>query len=262
MFKFSYTTQTDIGTSHLVNEDSLGIVNAGQCFVLADGVGGAQQGDVASKFAVSCMLKLQQELLIKHKNSTHEEVEQALREALNQVNDRLCQIAQGQGITMGTTIVAGLFHRQTLHYVHLGDSRLYLLRHGLLMQMTLDDSLKAQLLAVYPRREEYIEASVPNNIITQALGITEQPIINYARCDIRTDDTVFCSSDGLHDSVPFGLIEERLRHSKSLELNAKKLIAMAIAQGSHDNISVLLIKVMPSLFTRILTALTDFKCKS
>jgi len=237
---FTFASCTDIGVKHSVNQDCSRFVASIPCFVLADGVGGHQGGEIASQFVVEKLIQGQQQL---SSGDIHlSTLKEQLKRLLIETNQQLITLGASKGIDMGTTVVSAIVLGGQLHYMHVGDSRLYLLRNNLLVQLTKDDTLKQQVIDAELASGVKTNAQVPSNIVTQALGLTAKIEIHYGQLALRGSDILLCSSDGLHDVVVQQAIEQQMAVKKNLQHCAQKLVDTALENGSQDNISVLLME--------------------
>lgn len=188
---------------------------------IADGIGGLDKGEAASEMALTRL----KELLEKIPDDLSS---QELKEVFN-VYTQETNSLMSKGI--GSTI-AGLFlYRGKVFRFHAGDSRIYLLRNGGLMRLTIDHSL----------RESGGKPDAPSNIITNSLGGGGSAFIDFAEIEqpFLNGDIYLLSSDGLHDLVPPAVISDTL----ILPQAAEKLLALAKDYGGLDNISIITIKV-------------------
>lgn len=254
---YQFAASSDIGAVYKVNQDAYSFDKIAKCFVVADGVGGHQQGEIASQQTVA-KLQIAQRELAKESKLTKTIVEQRLVTAINEINKELIAIGNQQQISIGTTVVSALILDEYLHYAHVGDTRLYVLRNGILRALTKDDTLKQQMLDEAIVDETIVKQNVPGNIVTQAIGITADLDVHYGHFLLRSGDLVLCSTDGLHDVFTHLELENYLREANLQLANeanllalAERLISLALARGSKDNISVLLVKRSRSVYFRI-----------
>ncbi len=245
-----FASSTDIGIKYLINQDCLAFDQAVPCFVLADGVGGHQAGEIASQFVVDKLLQEQRSLAAKKLLACN--LAASLKLLLFETNQQLIALAASKGIETGTTVVTGLIQNDLLHYMHVGDSRLYLLRNNLLSQLTKDDTLRQQVQDVALLSGATITLQIPANIVTQALGLTAELDIHYGQVYLQQGDQLLCSSDGLHDVVTLETLQQTMVNAVDLQQCANTLLKMALKNHSSDNISVLLMKYSPPLFTTMI----------
>jgi protein phosphatase len=241
-----YAAKTDMGQVRENNEDKFDyyepesgplLAARGSLFAVADGVGGAQAGQIASEL----MLKL---LISSYYDDPAPQVETALRHAVDTANDRIFSLAKmiPERNGMGTTLTAAVFIEDRVLVAQLGDSRAYLLRDGAIRQVTQDHSwVEDQVRAGILTRQE-AEMSPFRNVITRSIGAapTVQPDIFVEPC--RVGDIWVLCSDGLTTYVDEAeLARIALRHAPS-EV-ARQLIELANARGGRDNITVFVISV-------------------
>ena len=226
---------TDPGRKRRINEDSFVITPP--LFAVADGMGGAQAGEVASALAAGAL----EESGANGGGETH--VAELIQEANRRVHERATTDAATAG--MGTTITAALVEPDgRVVFGHVGDSRAYLLRDDKLEQLTNDHTLVAELV----RRGELSpgEAQVhpQRSVITRALGTDPDVDVDTFAVDARPGDVYLICSDGLSSMVDSRDIEEILRKYRSdLEGASKALIQAANRSGGEDNITAVLFAV-------------------
>ena len=231
---------SDIGLSRLNNEDAFAQLLNEKFFILTDGMGGHNAGEVAANETVIELCNL----VKKETPRTPPEWVKILTDGIKKANTHVFGLASKekklQG--MGTTLCLALIADQTLIYAHVGDSRIYRLRKGRLTQLTEDHSLKAELIAK-GELDESNAASFPKNVITRAIGTgkTVTPAIETA--PIEPGDLYFLCSDGLTDPLSNTQILDIIEDSPTLEEAAETLILAAKKKGGGDNITILFFKV-------------------
>src|ERR671920_280061 len=229
---------TDAGKVRQNNEDSM-LVGDGEdetLFVVADGIGGFEAGEVASSLAIDVLRDL-------HPDKT-------FKDAIREANRRI--LAAGRDDEklsgMGTTVVAIRFggtQREPLAEVaHVGDSRAYLVRGGEMNPITEDHSLVAELVRSGDLTRDQAAEHPQKNLITRALGADEDVAVDTTVLPIEAGDRVLLCSDGLSDMVPETKISEILLESKDdPEQAARGLLAAALDAGGNDNITVIVVDV-------------------
>lgn len=252
-----YASCTDVGSRYSVNQDRFDYDKNCNCLVLADGVGGHQGGEVASEFVVEKLITAQ--ISLAQKNTTPL-LKQVLKQLILDTHLELKALAADKNLEMGTTVVTGIIINQQLHYTHVGDSRLYLLRNNLLALLTKDDTLKQQVLDSVILSNSTIRSSVPANIVTQALGLSDEINVHYGCLDLKHGDLLLCSSDGLHDALTLQELQEQLVARSSLQQCADSLVSRALNEGSKDNISVLLVESPITLFESLIHQVKSSFC--
>jgi serine/threonine protein phosphatase PrpC len=229
---------TDAGKVRQNNEDAL-LVGDGEdetLFVVADGIGGFEAGEVASSLAVEVLKELSPD--------------KSFKTAITEANRRI--LAAGRTDEklsgMGTTVVAIRFggtQREPLAEVaHVGDSRAYLVRGGEMNPITEDHSLVAELVRSGDLTRDQAAEHPQKNLITRALGADEDVAVDTTVLPIEADDRVLLCSDGLSDMVPEARISEILLDSpEDPERAARGLLAAALDAGGNDNITVIVVDV-------------------
>jgi len=245
------------GTSGEVFTGSLG--NRGLCLVVADGMGGAAAGEVASQMAVDIIHGEVSAADLGGTVRSEESVIAALEGAINKANDAIFKKGQDskdhQG--MGTTLTGSMVLGDSLYLSQVGDSRGYLLRKGKLVQMTRDQSLIGQLIEEGTLTEEQAEKLGGKNIILQALGVEESLKIDSKRYDLLRGDTLLLCSDGLSGMAPDARLEEILVSEPDLGKAARMLIDAANAGGGKDNITCILARFEGEGLREPLSPVTD-----
>jgi protein phosphatase len=247
------------------NEDSVAVADEVGLFVLADGMGGYNAGEVASGMATTLLRTeltkdLQQwrtELLKAGTGRLHK----LLQARVGQTNQAIYLASQHQPQYegMGTTLVLAVLQPGRLTAAHLGDSRCYRLRGDQFTQITKDHSLLQEQLEAGVISEEMAKISRNKSLVTRALGVDPDIQLELHDHEVEPGDIYLMCSDGLSDMVEDKEIQLALTSlSNNLDLAADTLIQMANDAGGRDNVSVVLIKIEPEskqgrgLFLRLL----------
>jgi protein phosphatase len=240
--------RTDTGLVREHNEDAIGGEPNAGLLILADGMGGANAGEVASNLTVDMLTSQLSDLAESGVSATWRDL---LLNAIQDVNlaiqELSQQVAEYQG--MGTTLVAGLFSEEYLLYAHVGDSRLYRLRDGLFEQMTTDHTIIQEMvnLGDFASIEQALMAGVPANVLSRALGTEDIVEIDLGETAIEADDIYLFCSDGLTGMVTDDEIQSILENCKlDLRKQADELVDYACRMGGIDNISVILLHAKQS----------------
>lgn len=237
-------TATDAGVVRSFNEDTIATELDLGLAIVADGMGGYKAGDVASGMAASIMLE---ELKRRFRAGEADSPLQILKESAEKANQTIFQVAQSdpQYHGMGTTLVAALFHDNRLYITHVGDARLYRLRHGKLKALTHDHSILHEQVAQGLISADDAKTSHNRNLVTRALGVESKVECETQEREVKTGDLYLLCSDGLNDMVDDADIELALTALQAnLPLTTRQLVMMANDNGGHDNISVILIKIL------------------
>jgi protein phosphatase len=238
---------TDTGLSRDHNEDYIGYDDVGIA-VLADGMGGHQAGEIASKMAVEGVLD-QLKAVLANENGRSVTGSQMLNVVSNTISSSNRKIFEASEANiarsgMGTTVVAAVIKDSRLYAGHVGDSRLYLLRNSRLKRITKDHSLVQDLIDKGFYTEDEAKIASINHVVTRALGTSQDVEVDILQQNAKQDDVFLLCSDGLSDMLSDAMMEQVLkRPSKSLNEKAQKLVGLANHFGGKDNISVILIKV-------------------
>ena len=234
---------SDVGLVRPNNEDVFRVLPESQFYVLADGMGGHNAGEVAALKAVDSMCSSVQ--LLKE-NSRIEEICNLLRAAIAAANEKVYTLShQNKAYSgMGTTLSCFLLQGEALIYAHVGDSRIYRKRHKL-EKLTEDHSLRHIMLTNEEQPSPELPALLFRNVITRAIGTHPYVIPDVGMIPLLEGDIYMLCSDGLTDFVPEKEIEEIMNPNTSLEHIASELIKSALEKGGNDNITVLLVKIVP-----------------
>ena len=224
---------SDVGRQRQGNEDNF-FVRA-PLFVVADGMGGAQAGEVASEISVR---SFDDEL----PNGSRAE---ALVHVIEQANKRIHERARSDDSLhgMGTTTTAAYVDDDEVVIAHVGDSRAYLLRGGELIRLTKDHSLVGELVARGKLTEEQAEQHPQRSVITRALGPEANVQVDIDIFPAKAGDLFLLCSDGLTSMVHEPKLRPLFEESDSLETLGKRLIDAANAAGGRDNITVILFRL-------------------
>jgi protein phosphatase len=226
--------RTDTGLQRRGNEDSS--YARAPVFVLADGMGGAQSGEVASQIVVDAF-----SVGLPDEGTPEERLSVVVQRANREIHERSQSEAENAG--MGTTVTAAYLDEDAVALAHVGDSRGYLLRDGELSRLTEDHSLVEELLRDGRLTEEEAFEHPQRSVITRALGIDPIVEIDTWTYPLRPGDVVLLCSDGLSDMLTEPQIERVLLDSPDLTTAADRLIHDANAAGGRDNITVVMFRV-------------------
>jgi PPM family protein phosphatase len=235
MLRASETTwKTDTGRQRRENEDSA-FVRA-PVFVVADGMGGAQAGEVASRIAIETF-----EQGLPETGTPEERLADRVRDANHRIYD-VSRVEQGRE-GMGTTLTAAYLGDSEVALAHVGDSRAYLFRDGELTRLTQDHSLVDELVRQGKLTEEQAAEHPQRSIITRALGPEPEVEVDTWTYPVRAGDVVLLCSDGLTSMISEGRVKEILAATPDLDAAATRLIDEANEAGGRDNITVVLFRV-------------------
>ena len=237
------SVQSDIGCLRQNNEDSFGywepeddqqFLRKGRLAVVADGMGGYEGGQEASRLAVETLVEV-------YRDFGGDDPQAALVEALQAAHEQIREysFAHPELRGMGTTCTAAAIVQDALYYVHVGDTRLYLIRDGQITRVTRDHSYVGRLVESGMITPEEAENHPQRNILTAALGTNPDLIMDSPGQPkpLRPEDVLLICSDGLWGQVRDSEILDAVEN-KSAEQTGRKLIELARERGGPDNITV------------------------
>ena len=227
----AYARASDTGKKRRRNEDSF--VVAPPLFAVADGMGGAQAGEIASRLAAAALEEADSGSL-----AGAEKVVSLIREANRRVYERAASDPATSG--MGTTVTVALVEGDRVTIGHVGDSRAYLLRDGELEQLTEDHSLVNELLKSGKLSREEADVHPQRSVITRAVGTDPDVDVDAFTVDASEGDVFLLCSDGLTDMVEDqDILDVVERHRDDLDRVTKALVSAANRGGGEDNITVI-----------------------
>ena len=232
---------TDIGKKRKLNQDYVytserPVGNLPNVFIVADGMGGHNAGDYASKFTVETMI---QEI----ENSFEVNPEKILAKAIEVANEKLLAVAaEDENLEgMGTTVVAATCMGKYLRVAHVGDSRLYVIGEKI-TQITRDHSLVEEMVRMGGIDREAARNHPDKNIITRAVGATHKVEVDFFNVELSEKDIVLMCSDGLTNMLEDEEIRMILNGQRDIVEKAEELVKAANLNGGKDNIAVVLIE--------------------
>lgn len=251
-FEIFHGAQSDVGRKRLHNEDRLFADPRLGLFVICDGMGGGNAGEVASALAV--------ETIHRHYAETahHPELPFAgepddrfspttnrLARAIKAANDVIYKSAgdRSEWSGMGTTVVAAALAGHILSFAHVGDSRLYLVRNQTIQPLTMDHSWVAEQVRQGLLTEEEAERSPRRNMVTRALGAKAAVDVTLGESPLFPDDLFLLCSDGLTKGLPPSTILATLLDTEDAPTLSRRLIALANEAGGEDNTTVIVLAV-------------------
>jgi PPM family protein phosphatase len=227
--------RSDTGRARRENEDSF--YARSPMFAVADGMGGAQAGEVASQTAVEVL----QQGLPERGGS----VEERLRGLVTEANARINALSRAdeQHAGMGTTLTLAYVGEHELSVAHVGDSRLYRLREGMFERLTDDHTLVEELVRQGKLTPQEADHHPQRSIITRALGPEAAVEADSHTWPARDGDVYLICSDGLTSMIPEAQVGELLTGARSLPDAGRALVDAANAAGGRDNITVILFRL-------------------
>jgi serine/threonine protein phosphatase PrpC len=235
VFRAAETTQrTHTGRQRRGNEDSS--FARAPVFAVADGMGGAQAGEVASQLAVEAF-----EAGLPDDGSPEERLAEVVRRANRRIHE--LSVTQHEHAGMGTTLTAAYLDGGNVVIAHVGDSRAYLFRDDQLIRLTQDHSLVEELRQRGKLTEQEAAEHPQRSIITRALGPEADVQVDTLSQSVRSGDVILLCSDGLTSMISEQQVREIMSSASSLRSAADALIDGANAAGGKDNITVVLFRV-------------------
>jgi len=250
--KLAHVECTDVGKVRDHNEDTIGSQPDIGLWVLADGMGGYNAGEVASGIAVKTIVDLVTQACKTEKRGDIEAgtgyMRQTivLRDAIHRANKVINQTAQSQPQCegMGTTLVASLFYDNKVSIAHVGDSRMYRLRGNRFEQITMDHSLLQELVDRGFYSQEEAQRSTNRNYVTRALGVEANVDVEVQEVEVQKGDYFLMCSDGLPDMVEDEDIHLTIStFANDVRTVGEQLIKLTNDNGGRDNVSVILVRV-------------------
>lgn len=239
----------DVGIGREHQEDSIGYASLyeaptygplaqerGNLYVLADGAGGHEAGDIASEMAVLGTLKF-------YYHEPFAGTEEAILQAIRHASHRIGHYAANTGVSARTTLVCVVLQGNELCTVNVGDSRAYLIRNGQAIQLSEDHTLVARWVREGQVTGEQAREHSYRHVVTQALGGTEevQPSVHWE--EILPGDAIVLCSDGLYGVVEDDAIARAVSHAPEPQTACEQLVDLANGLGGPDNISVVVVHV-------------------
>jgi protein phosphatase len=237
---------TDIGLVRNINQDSYycsAVTGSLFLYIVADGMGGHNGGEIASKTSVEtirCFIETHQD-----KTGYLEDRLYMIKEAMSRANREVYSHAMStEGLEgMGTTLTMALIEGKKLHIGHIGDSRMYLMRNGECEKLTEDHSLVAELIKKGSISPEEGDKHPQKNIITKALGTDRLVEMDLLTKDLRDGDLILLCTDGLTNMLDLDDIVSMCRVEDNPQSLSEALVEKANSKGGRDNITVIAVKV-------------------
>lgn len=224
------SARTDVGLVRAVNEDNylLGDV----LFAVADGLGGHEAGEIASKMAVN--------MLEEYSLSSEENPADRLREAFREINAAIYRRSTGDQSCegMGTTLTALLIQDGTAYIGHVGDSRAYLVRNDVMYQLTEDHSVVSELVRMGMLTKSEAKVHPQRNLLTRAMGTLPTVDIEVVDTKVEPGDRYILCTDGLSGAIEDSRILDVVVSEKTPPAVVDELINLANQNGGYDNVTV------------------------
>jgi protein phosphatase len=227
------------------NEDSILLKKIDNMYLLAvaDGVGGHNAGEIASKMAVDILEETVKEECNDNTNLSNENIKECLKKAYEKAHNMIKEHAVGDKEGMATTLTTAIVKKNMCFIANCGDSRAYLIRNGKITFRTKDHSFVQELLDNGTITEEGAKNHPYKNIITHALGLDELKVDIY-EVELKEGDVLLLSSDGLHDYVDEEEILKVIEIGKNPKEIVEELLKIAL-EKTRDNVSIVVYKACP-----------------
>lgn len=212
----------------------------GWLFVVADGVGGEERGEVASQTAVETVIE---GFRAAPRGEAHTVVMPRIVQKANTRIYELGRSASPGGSRMATTVVACALRYDRVVVAHVGDSRCYLIRHGLASQLTRDHTVVAEQVRLGILSNREAEVAETRHLLSRSLGSDLFVNVEIGDHQVHEDDVLLLCSDGLHGPVKGAEMAELVTWNPNLDIAARKLVALANDRDGGDNATVQLVRV-------------------
>lgn len=237
-------SKSDRGLLRENNEDSFYVNDKLGVYVLADGMGGHDGGEIASNIVVETLGK---NISLSLQHQQEDDIEHIVNKALYEANEEIILLKKEhiELMNMGTTVVLSVFFDDIAYYSHLGDSRAYLYnKEDKLLQLTTDDSLVMEMVKRGKLRKDQLRTHHLRNIVTRYLGTNDLALHDIRHCDFGKGDCILLCSDGLTSMIDERDILAILHASIPMgpQYACDRLVYEANNNGGHDNITVIVIQ--------------------
>lgn len=226
------------------NEDACFVIPSHDVYIVADGVGGNNSGEVASRTAVSEIANCVNNGDLQDQKEP-DEIFGFFAEVIDDVNEKIYRMGRSDENNRGmaTTIVMAYIYKGAAYIANIGDSRAYLFRSGVLNRITKDHTYVNELIDKGFITEEEAETHSQKNVITKALGADMYVEPDFYRLEVSRGDILLLCSDGLHGEVPPESIVGILQESDNMNDACSQLVEEALRRGGRDNITVVCLKI-------------------
>jgi len=238
---------SDVGLLRVLNEDYWGWAQLSQdiqLFVAADGMGGHEAGEVASRMAVETICREALDRLGQVHTRTPETLENILDESFQAANNSIKDHSEQLGSDMGTTLTAAAIYRDEVALVaNVGDSRAYLMREQVLHQITRDHSLVARMVEQNRLSAEEARNHPHSNILLRTVGTERNVDIDIFTVELEKGDRLLLCTDGLWGEIEDQDIEAILNHYADPRVVCREMVRAALHGGGRDNVTTVLVEI-------------------
>ena len=236
--------RSDKGILRSNNEDACYVLLPDRVYVVADGVGGGNSGEIASRTAVNEIANYVTKHPISLMNNKYAVVNY-LQAALEEANVKIYNLARtyAENAGMATTAIVIYIAEGKAYIANIGDSRVYLYRRGKLVQLTEDHTYVNSLVKAGVMSKEQADSDERKNVIVKALGVEHGIEPDFFQIDVYPDDILLACTDGLYEEVKPEEMIEIIESQESMSDLAKELVVRANRNGGRDNITIISLKV-------------------
>ena len=235
--RFECVSRTHVGLKRKINEDSILVETDRGLWVVADGMGGHESGEIASGMVVDALRSLPA-------NPLPDEATADAIDALREVNGKLIEMArvQERSKSIGTTVVGVLVADGVFRCFWAGDSRAYLMRDGELHRLSRDHSLVQDLVDAGMLKPEEAEGHANSNVITRAVGVAQKLEVDVVGGEAKIGDLFLIASDGLTRVMSDTEIAAEMLKGGSEQM-VDRMLECVLERGAPDNVSIILVKI-------------------
>lgn len=243
--KWNTFAETNVGMVREINEDSITIMPEKGLWVVADGMGGYEAGDVASNMIVKTLVE------IENKDGFSDFID-AVEDSLHDVNYRILEYADIMldGRTLGSTVVTLIIRGRVGACLWVGDSRLYRYRNNEILQLSRDHSQVEEMVQQGQLSPEEAEDHPDSNVITRAVGAQHDLCVDINVFSVQMGDKFLLCSDGLYNAIKQDEIIEYFMLTDCEEIE-NALMKKALDNGANDNVSIIIVKGEPGQMTEL-----------
>lgn len=245
MDELKYSAKTDKGSVREINEDYYNIISGHPgipaVFIIADGMGGHNAGEIASMTSIDhiCSVILESPEILAKSTDMSETIKSLISDANQVVYEKSLESPENHG--MGTTLIMAVIVGNIMYIGHVGDSRLYLVGNSEIRRITTDHSYIEELVRNGSLTREEAEKHPGRNIITRALGCSADLEVDTYTCSLEANDYIIMCTDGLTTMMNENEIRDTVIENTP-DIACEKLVDEAIHSGGDDNITVIVIK--------------------
>ena len=236
--------KSDKGLKRQNNEDAFFVIPEENIFMIADGVGGNNAGEIASRTTISKVVEHIRKNPIK-KELTEDDIKAYFRDCIKKINTDIYELSklQPENSGMATTVSIVYIAGGLAHVVNVGDSRVYLYRDETLSQITEDHTYVNALLRKGIITKEEAQFHEKKNIITKAIGGDVVTVPDFFDIEVKPDDIIILCTDGLHGEATDDTISKIVNEGGSMQELCVNLVNKANQCGGRDNITVICLKI-------------------